>query len=226
MSQLCTEVLAVDSPGKNGYDVVEVFSPPRFALEGTKRGLKCLSADLCTQWDFRRASDRKRMHEIVQQGVGLLVLCPPCTWPGGWFHLNKHYMDPKEISEKEVLTKLFVQFCCSLIEEQLKRGGRVMFEHPKGSMVWDFPCMQALMKKLWTLDLHMCCYGMQVPQGNLIRKSACWCHTKICSLSAGSARVMPIRSIVSIKWLLVAIQKLDRSVGLLANIHRPLLKLC
>lgn len=171
MSQLSTEVLAVDSPGKDGYDVVEVFSPPRFALEGTKRGLRCLSADLCTQWDFRRASDRKRMNEIVQQGVGLLVLCPPCTWAGGWFHLNKHYMDPKEVSEKEVLTKLFVQFCCSLVEEQLKRGGRVMFEHPKGSTVWDFPCMQALMRKLWTLDLHMCCYGMKVPQGDLIRKS-------------------------------------------------------
>ena len=44
-------------------NVVEVFSPPRFALECELRGLSCISADLCTGWDFRKQSDRSLMRD-------------------------------------------------------------------------------------------------------------------------------------------------------------------
>lgn len=40
-------------PADSQIDVVEVFSPPRFALECAKMGWSCVSADLCTGWDFR-----------------------------------------------------------------------------------------------------------------------------------------------------------------------------
>ena len=64
-------------------DVIEVFSPPRFAKVCATKGLKCLSADLVTGWDFRNPVDRDRMRELVcTQKPRLLVLCPPCTWAG------------------------------------------------------------------------------------------------------------------------------------------------
>lgn len=69
------------------YDIVEVFSPPRFALEGCKLGYNVLSADLCTGWDFRKREQRENI--IARDKPKLLVCCPPCTWAGGWWHLNK-----------------------------------------------------------------------------------------------------------------------------------------
>ena len=35
--------------------VTEVFSPPRLALECSKMGWNCVSAGLCTGWDFRKS---------------------------------------------------------------------------------------------------------------------------------------------------------------------------
>ena len=150
-------------------NVVEVFSPPRLALECEKMGWSCVSADLCTGWDFRKASDRKAMVDLVSHHKPeLLLLCPPCTWAGGWFHLNKHNMTPEEVREKEIITRLFISFCKQLIEIQLANGGRVVFEHPHDSVAWSL--LSSLMSKMFLVDLHMCRYGLGVPGGLLIRK--------------------------------------------------------
>ncbi|CAK9104708.1 Retrovirus-related Pol polyprotein from transposon RE1 (Retro element 1) (AtRE1) [Includes: Protease RE1 [Durusdinium trenchii] len=86
-----------DQVSHDRYHVIEVFSPPRFALEGATRGYRVLSADLSTGWDFRRKSDRENMLTLVRTNPpDLLVLCPPCTWAGGWWHLNRLHMDPNE----------------------------------------------------------------------------------------------------------------------------------
>ena len=155
-------------PGK--INVIEVFSPPRFALECEKMGWSCLSADLCTGWDFRKSSDRQAMREAVKnRKPDLLVLCPPCTWAGGWFHLNKKHMSDEELCEKKILTRLFINFCKELIKIQLNNGGRVMFEHPRDSVAWGL--LEELSSQLHTVDLHMCRFGLRVPQGPLIRKA-------------------------------------------------------
>ena len=71
---------SVNCREKVPYQIVEVFSPPRFALEGSKTGLSCLSADLITGWDFRKATDRDAVRTIIaKQPPELLVLSPPCT---------------------------------------------------------------------------------------------------------------------------------------------------
>ncbi len=154
------------------YDVVEVFSPPRFASYAATIGKTALSADLLTGWDFRKSSDRDSMKQLISETPPeLLVLCPPCTWAGGWFHLNKCFMSKEEILEKQRWTTLFVNFCCDLIEIQLSRGGRVLFEHPLSSTVWTMPRMLALKDRLFTVSLDMCRYGLHIPQGLLIKKA-------------------------------------------------------
>ena len=153
-------------------NVIEVFSPPRFALEAATKGLTCLSADLVTGWDFRKPSHRKNIKRLVSEHPPeLLVLCPPCTWAGGWFHLNKMHMSEEQVECRRRLTKLFVTLCCELAQMQLDRGGRVLFEHPRGSSVWQFSCMNKLRDRMHQLDLDMCCYGMRVPGGPLIKKA-------------------------------------------------------
>ena len=151
------------------YHVIEAFSPPRFALECSKQGWKCLSADLCTGWDFRKIADRNKMKSIIEESPpDLLVLCPPCTWAGGWFHLNRHKMNPEEVREKERLTHLFINFCSELIDIQLKHGKRVLFEHPKSSIAWHL--LKRHLVNMIPVDLHMCRYRMMLPGGELIRK--------------------------------------------------------
>ena len=154
------------------YDVIEVFSPPRFASYAATLGKTALSADLITGWDFRKASDRARMKQIASETPPeLLVLCPPCTWAGGWFHLNKCFMTKEEVQEKQKKTALFVNFCCDLIEIQLNKGGRVLFEHPLSSSVWTMPRMLALKNRLHAVSLDMCRYGLRIPKGLFIKKA-------------------------------------------------------
>lgn len=151
------------------FAVIEVFSPPRFALECAKFGLDCISADLCTGWDFRKTEHRQRMRKIIKETPPeLLILCPPCTWAGGWFHLNRTKMDPEVVRSKEFLTKLFINFCRELAEEQINNGGRVLFEHPKDSIAWTL--LKPIIPRMHLIDLHMCCYGLRIPKGSLIRK--------------------------------------------------------
>ena len=157
--------------GYKGPAVIEVFSPPRFAKMLATRGLSCVSADLATGWDFRMPIHRDAMKTLVQDSSAeLLVLCPPCTWAGGWYHLNKLYMSPEEVSEKDRTTTLFANFSAELAQIQLAKGGRVLFEHPQGSRIWKLPRMQALSKQMFEVHLDMCRFGLAVPHGRPIKK--------------------------------------------------------
>ena len=159
-------------PRAREFDVIEVFSPPRFALEGLVKGMRCLSADLVTGWDFRKASDRDAMRNLVQTSPPeLLVLCPPCTWSGGWYHLNRCFMSEAERRQRDLLTRLFLNFCAELAECQLQAGGRVLFEHPRGSLAWNCPRWLSLKERMHVVDLDMCCYGLKTPDGTLIHKA-------------------------------------------------------
>ncbi|OLP84633.1 Copia protein, partial [Symbiodinium microadriaticum] len=130
----CSSETAVRDPDK--VQVVELFTPPRFALEGITKGLQCVTADLITGWDFRRAADRDKMRALVeQQRPELLVLGPPCTWIAGWYELNLSHGPPLQSSQ---------------------RGGRVLFECPAFSPAWKMPKWQQLSRRMHKVDLGLC----------------------------------------------------------------------
>lgn len=112
------------------------------------------------------------MREIVANSPPNLLVCsPPCTWAGGWFHLNQLYMDPSEVERRRVLTMLFINFCCELIETQLNAGGRALLEHPKPSSIWKLRRVEHLIRKMHLIQCDMCRFGLRVPHGDPIRKS-------------------------------------------------------
>ena len=165
------EVASVESRCKR-FDIVEVFSPPRFALEASTKGLKCMSADLVTGWDFRVPRHRDAMKDLLRRyPPELLILCPPCTWSGGWWWLNRLNMSSDQVAEKKRLTLMFVQFCIELIEIQISNGGRFLFEHPQGSLVWELPGMKNLRQRFFEVVLHMCQFGLRIPKGSFIQKA-------------------------------------------------------
>lgn len=152
--------------------VVEVFSPPRFVPVAQERGFSGRSIDIKLGDDLSVAANRDRLKaELLKNPPDLLVLCPPCTDEGGWFHLNSTRMD-RLLFLKRQASRSFVRFCCDLFRQQVSLGKRALFEHPTGSNIWGYPEMLALTKKHHVVKLHMCQYGLKLPHSNrFIRKS-------------------------------------------------------
>ena len=153
--------------------VVEVFSPPRFAPIAQQRGFSGRSIDIKLGTDLSIPSNRAQLKaELLENPPDLLVLCPPCTHEGGWFHLNSSRMDRFMYLKIKARSRAFVRFCCDLFRQQVSLGKRALFEHPTGSNIWSYSEMTALTKKHPVIKLHMCQYGLKLPNSDrYIRKS-------------------------------------------------------
>ena len=153
--------------------VVEVFSPPRFAPIAQQRGFTGRSVDIKLGNDLSVASNRAKLKaELLENPPDLLVLCPPCTHEGGWFHLNSTRMDRLLYLKRKARSRSFVRFCCELFRQQVACGKRALFEHPTGSNIWSYPEVTALTKRHPVVKLHMCQYGLKIPNSDrFIRKS-------------------------------------------------------
>ena len=153
--------------------VVEVFSPPRFAEACQRVGLKARSIDLITGQDLTvPATCRELEQDLKDNPPELLILCPPCTDEGGWFHLNKHKWPVEEYLRRITQSRNFIKYCCRLFKTQVSLGGRAMFEHPKPAKTWKYEEMQNLLRRFPSVDCDMCQYGLKIPDSDrFIRKS-------------------------------------------------------
>ena len=153
--------------------IAEVFSPPRFAPVVIAQGFRAVSFDIKNGFDFTKPSVRQQVREqLAREPPRLLVLCPPCTNEGGWFHLNSLTMDPREVLRRRAQSRMFIRFCCELFKQQVDLGGQALFEHPSGSRLWTYPEMLKLMRKFAVVKCHMCRFGLRLPGSqHFIRKS-------------------------------------------------------
>ena len=144
--------------------VQEVFSPPRFAVAAEAVGLKAASYDLKTGYDLSTSADRKKVEIALEESPPeLLVLCPPCTDEGGWFHLNSTHWDRMEYLRRVSRSRSFIRWCCKLFRQQAARGKRAMFEHPTGAKTWSYPEVRLLLEEFFSCKLHMCRYDLRLP---------------------------------------------------------------
>ena len=155
------------------FMLAEIFSPPRFAPSIEAVGGFAMSCDLKTGYDFSKAQCREETKQFLKQHPpDLLVLCPPCTYEGGWFNLNACTMDPMEYLKKRRLSRLFIRYCCDLFEQQVQAGKQALFEHPLGAKTWTYEEMQCLLNKYFHVKCHMCRFGLRLPHSKqYIRKA-------------------------------------------------------
>ena len=153
--------------------VAEVFSPPRFATAAQELGFSALSFDLKNGYDFSQKGVRDQVAKMLHDNPPeLLVVCPPCTYEGGWHNLNERYMDPQVALQKRLQSRMFIRFACQLFEQQVSLGKRAIFEHPSGARTWTYEEMVRLLKRHHWCKCHMCMYGLRLPRHDkLIRKS-------------------------------------------------------
>eukprot|EP00435_Cladocopium_sp_Y103_P056621 s837_g19.t1 len=173
-AKVTQEVCAAQGvPESDRIRLMEVFSPPRFAPIVEAQGFKAKSYDLKTGYDLSTSKDRRHVEDdLIQNRPDLLVLSPPCTHEGGWFNLNSSKMERWEYLQLKARSRSYIRWCCKLYRLQVSLGGEAVFEHPTGAHTWSYPEVQTLCKRYTTVKLHMCRFGLRLPQSErLIRKS-------------------------------------------------------
>ena len=153
--------------------VVEVFSPPRFSKVCQQAGFRAKNYDLITGQDLSVPSTRRELEQhLVEDPPDLLILCPPCTDEGGWFHLNSTKWDRLEYLQRVQRSRSYIRFCVKLFKIQVSKGGRALFEHPTGAKTWSYPEMKTLCRQYHVAKCHMCMYGLRLPNSDkYLRKS-------------------------------------------------------
>ena len=74
----------------------------------------------------------------------------------------------RRIREARVQARFTAEQCV----KQLKRGGRVLVEHPWSSKLWKYEPMVPLVRKLGKTRVDMCAYGVQCPgDANVMQKA-------------------------------------------------------
>jgi hypothetical protein len=58
-----------------------------------------------------------------------------------------------------------VHFCVQEIKKQLKRGGRVLIEHPWSSDMWKCEPMAKVTRSMFKIRAGVCVYGLVYPNG-------------------------------------------------------------
>lgn len=92
--------------------VVELFSPPRFTKFAEEKGFVGKAYDIKQGYDLTDPTTQIEVDkEIDKLRPRLLVLCPPCTFWGGWDHLNRVYRSPMENARLNRSKRNQVKFC-------------------------------------------------------------------------------------------------------------------
>ena len=144
--------------------VAELFSPPRFSEVAKARGFQGLSFDIQQGVDLLKKDVQHQVSaQLDEAKPALLVLCPECKHWGGWYRLNQHKLPMwVQIYNKQVAQKQ-ADFCIQQAKRQLKRGGRVLIEHPWSSSLWKYPPMAKLLNQMHLCRANMCAYGLKCP---------------------------------------------------------------
>ena len=157
-----------DNSVQSNYLVAQLFSPPRFTTEAGHRNAKGLAFDLSTGYDLLDPATQRHVDAVLDEArPSLLIVCPTCTYSGGWENLNRLHRSPIEQSRLVCQSRLKVKFCVEQIHKQLQRGGDFMFEHPWGSRVWNSKELGSVHRKFGVFRIDQCAYGLKCPDTNL-----------------------------------------------------------
>ena len=152
--------------------VAELFSEPRLSEEARRHGASGVAFDIKQGCDLTDPQTQKEVDELLDQArPKSLTASPPCTYWGGWDHLNKCHRTPVERARLIRIARRQVKFSVEQIHKQLRRGGDFLLEHPIGSSIWREPAVRELKRKYGFHRVDMCAYGLKDPKsGRHVRK--------------------------------------------------------
>ncbi len=190
----------VGPPGRygNGADFCEVFAGcANLTQEMAAAGFNVPEPrDIKYGHDLLRADEQERMLEDLEKyRPKLLWLALPCTMWCPWQRIN-YYGRRQELRRLRKKQKKLVRFAVRAAMLHLALGGEVVFEHPRGSDMWDDPAFHLVRtdERFYDIYLDMCQFGLcsrsnKMPHkkpttlmathpafGDVLRKSCCGDH--------------------------------------------------
>ncbi|CAK9013225.1 unnamed protein product [Durusdinium trenchii] len=129
--------------------VVEVFCPGRFAERAGDFGLKVIgSFDLSSGRDWKKASDRKKVWDLIEEEEpDLMILSPPC---GPLSRLQNSTppwkrADPEQRERDVIEARAMVAWCTRIARDRMRKGKYFIFESSATCAAWRLPAMGHLM---------------------------------------------------------------------------------
>ena len=130
-----------------------------------------MAFDIKQGCDLTDSQTQKEVDELLDQArPKSLTASPPCTYWGGWDHLNKCHRTPVERARLIRIARRQVKFSVEQIHKQLRRGGDFLLEHPIGSSIWKEPAVRELKRKYGFHRVDMRAYGLKDPKSGRHRK--------------------------------------------------------
>ena len=130
-----------------------------------KAGYRGLFIDIKQGWDLTDPKVQEWVARELDEFPPELLLSTVhrCWWVVPLqFMLHQHARG----SQAKGALRKFKKFCKRLIRQQLKHGGRVLLEHPRGSEYWEDPGIAAWCEELHSFVTDMCCFKLHVPACN------------------------------------------------------------
>lgn len=128
-----------------------------------QQGETGLAFDIKQGWDLTEPKTQTFVDKQLEEAKPeLLVCCPECKHWGGWYRLNRHKLPVVQQLHNQRQARAQADFCAQQIRRQLKRGGRVLLEHPWSSDLWKYPPIQKLIQsgQLKLQKANMCVYDL------------------------------------------------------------------
>ena len=171
-----TDMMFIQTGNPAGAGIGEVYSPPRIAPVGARRGLgPGWSLDLTTKdeqgrpWDFDDPACRRRAKVLIETTKPtMLIGSPMCTWFSNLRAMFTRNMTKEKIEENLEKARMHLQFTFELYDMQVKAGRYFLHEHPFAASSWQEKCVVdfILRHDVYTAVSHMCRFGMTAPRGD------------------------------------------------------------
>ena len=157
---------------RNLAKVTEVFSPPRVAPVAASLGLQQgKSYDILLGHDMLDSRIRQIVRkELAVERPDLLVITPPCDAFSILQQLNDHkhsdnmtYRHKRRVALQQA--RILLNFAVELARDQMQRGGKFLFEHPRSASSWVEPALLelAMHPAVYTVHADLCCFGFRSP---------------------------------------------------------------
>lgn len=124
-----------------------------------------MAFDIQQGWELLDSETPQEVdRQLQEQQPELLVCSPECKHWGDWYRLNRHHLPLTTQIKNKRVAKAQADFCINQLKKQLRRGGRVLVEHPWSSDLWKYPPMSKLLQSALTLHKsHRCAYDLTDP---------------------------------------------------------------
>jgi len=141
--------------------VSEVYSPPRVTktleklgntqlLPGFAFDITTMDPDTNEPWNFDDPAMRSKARKLLETQRPLFVIGSPmcrafCTWQA--LNRVKHAHSDERIKREMTRATVHLDFVIELYEDQMKRGGYFLHEHPLGATSWQHDRVRRLLQR-------------------------------------------------------------------------------